>query len=40
MYALEDGLICTGDKPNYPLVLWNEVISDLKLKIVNWNQIV
>ena len=32
MYALEDGLICTGDKPNYPLVLWNEVTSRLKIK--------
>ena len=21
MYALEDGLVCTGDKPNYPLCL-------------------
>ena len=32
MYALEDGLVCTGDVPNYPLVLWNEVKSRLKIK--------
>jgi len=32
LYALEEGLICTGNKPSYPKKLWNEVCSILKLK--------
>ena len=31
IYALEDGLVCTGDVPNYPLKLWEENCSKLKL---------
>lgn len=32
IYALEEGLICTGTKPSYPKKLWAEVCSILKLK--------
>tara|TARA_B100001029_G_scaffold166192_1_gene158446 strand:- start:914 stop:2392 length:1479 start_codon:yes stop_codon:yes gene_type:complete len=32
IYALEEGLICTGTKPSYPVKLWSEVCSTLKLK--------
>ena len=32
IYSLEKGLICTGDKPDYPKELWNEVTTRLKVK--------
>jgi len=32
IYSLEKGLICTGDKPNYPKELWNEVTTRLKIR--------
>lgn len=32
IYAMEDGLICTGNKPSYPKKMWTEVCSILKLK--------
>tara|TARA_B100001250_G_scaffold353151_1_gene326309 strand:- start:22 stop:1509 length:1488 start_codon:yes stop_codon:yes gene_type:complete len=32
IYSLEKGLVCTGDIPNYPKELWNEVVSNLKIK--------
>ena len=31
IYSLEKGLICTGDKPNYPKELWKEVNTRLKI---------
>jgi len=31
MYALDTGLVCTGDVPNYPKELWDEVTSRLKI---------
>ncbi len=32
IYALEKGLICSGNDPQYPPQLWDEVCSSLKLK--------
>ena len=31
IYSLERGLVCTGDVPQYPKELWDEVHSNLKL---------
>ena len=31
IYSLEKGLVCTGNVPRYPIELWNEVISRLKI---------
>ena len=31
IYSLEKGLVCTGDVPNYPRELWDEVTARLKI---------
>ena len=31
IYSLESGLLCTGDVPRYPIELWDEVTSRLKI---------